>query len=168
MCVFHENGDAVRLADLVYSPRACFVGASRVLCCVVDVYGMQHLSWLSFTVEMSFWIITRRGTLCRAKTIFCRYSRSGEAKNELPCATVSQCALSVLARGFRNCWHVAVALNICRYVGPYLSTFVIRSRLVDLCKSVWFVFSRWVARQLLQQSVISILCHCSGSQLIRQ
>lgn len=23
MCVFHENGDAVRLADLVYSPRAC-------------------------------------------------------------------------------------------------------------------------------------------------
>lgn len=23
MCVFHENADAVRLADLVYSPRAC-------------------------------------------------------------------------------------------------------------------------------------------------
>ena len=30
------------------------MGASRVLCCVVNVFGMQHLSWLSFTVEMSF------------------------------------------------------------------------------------------------------------------
>lgn len=49
--------------------QSMLVGASRVLCCVVDVYGMQHLSWLSFTVEMSFWIITRWVTLCRAKTI---------------------------------------------------------------------------------------------------
>lgn len=52
--LFHNNEDTTILAILVYSPRACFMGASHVLCCVVNVYGMQHLSSLSFTVEMSF------------------------------------------------------------------------------------------------------------------
>lgn len=29
--------------------QSMLVGASRVLCCIVNVYGMQHLSQLSFT-----------------------------------------------------------------------------------------------------------------------
>lgn len=42
--MINDDEDTIIQANLVYSPRACFVGASRVLCCVVNVYGMQHLS----------------------------------------------------------------------------------------------------------------------------
>lgn len=38
--------------------QSMLVGASHVPCCVVNVYGMQHLSWLSFTVKKTSRIIT--------------------------------------------------------------------------------------------------------------
>lgn len=39
--------------------QSMLVGASRVLCCVVNIYGMQNLSWLSLKVETPFWGNTR-------------------------------------------------------------------------------------------------------------
>lgn len=52
-----------------------------------------------------------------SKDYFCRYSRS-EAKNESSCATISRCTPSVSARASQT--------HICWFIGPYLSTFVIR------------------------------------------
>lgn len=158
MCVFHENGDAVRLADLVYSPRACLW--EHHVYCAVSSTSMEcnichgcHSQW-----RCHFWSLPAEEPSAEQR-LFSADTPGAKLKTSCPVLLSHKMRAVSVGQGFRNCWQLTVALNICWFVGPYLSTIVIRSRLVNHCRSD-ISYKRTSATVC-----ISILYHCSGSKL---
>ena len=76
------------------------MGTSRVLCCVVNVYGMQHLSWLSFTLAITLLDHCPPGyLLLKKKKIIVIILKRRQTKNRLR---------------WNNCM-IKITLRICQY-----------------------------------------------------